>query len=986
MAAATASEPLTPLGPECAKYRLTSQDILAGHIKEIPFVTNQLIIELLKFKDATPNCSYKMLLNWLKMIYGSRWPQENSPTLAAVTKSIERLKAQHFILKKKRDCQAKQVELSHFLQEVYTLPKLGYCKGKVCHFSPPKEAMVPTVDHSSQKIMDLRKKLYAVTRNTGKRLKRQELTIRDQKKIIKEHGKKLTHTSAQLSLLRKRLDAVNHRATYWKQQAGEMQEYYSTQNKQLQGEIKSLKEKVNSLDLELSETIESTIDTTIKTFEGGKYTDDVRACVYELLSLNVGVRNVAPVIRCVLSSLAHKSVDRLPSYGLTCQMILESLAVVQAQLGEALSETPGYTTLQSDGTTKYGQHYTALDVKDSSTTYSLGLRQVFSGAAKDTLETLREILDDIDAVQLKLGREAVSSKIVMQIKNTMSDRHAAEKAFNELLHDFRADILPIIAENWSNMTDEEKEQLTRMNNFFCGLHFLVGLADSAEEALKQWEAQCLGELVTSSGTQRLVRTACKAFHHRGSQQCGCSASFRTYLRRHGIYRIPLAAFIGNRFNILFYDAAGVHYLKDHMTEYIESVHGHQANRLLQAVLDDLKQSVYISGCRALGLVDKAVTGPLWRKLEESNISVLDMSTYYTEMKAKFDLWSIDSHAFAEGTAYITNDIPIHKDDVWSALVASNAVTDTLTVEALQILFNSFSITTQRLLIDHLPGGIYSSYDNDLYEEVASVPTTNVSPERDFAMLDRLMREKPNATVIALESIILYSHNKTSNWLDQKGSEEKETLLEAARSLAPVMRKKFKERREVIEARSAAAIQKKKEEIQRKQLQAVKEKEILTKEIEKLHLWTCRADITNGLAQLSRKSDKLQALKLQIKFRDKVLNQTHSDKSLFRFSHKGKQHTVDHLTKNLCELIGDTGAPSLSEQVPPSLEMIMIQPELLIGQQIKHRFEVDKRLVWYDGRVAELDKDTGLFEVIYGENEVCHFNLLEDLENGDLQVI
>ena len=139
----------------------------------------------------------------------------------------------------------------------------------------------------------------------------------------------------------------------------------------------------------------------------------------------------------------------------------------------------------------------------------------------------------------------MSSKIVMQIKNTMSDRHAAEKAFNELLFDFRADILPTIAENWSSMTDEEKEQLTRINNFFCGLHFLVGLADSAEEALKLWEAQCFGDLVTSSGTQRLVRTACKAFHHRGSQQSGCSASFRTYLRRHGIHQNPLAAFIGN---------------------------------------------------------------------------------------------------------------------------------------------------------------------------------------------------------------------------------------------------------------------------------------------------------------------------------------------------------------------------------------------------------------------------------------------------------
>ena len=122
----------------------------------------------------------------------------------------------------------------------------------------------------------------------------------------------------------------------------------------IQPRTNSFRERSN---LSKKRLIESTIDTTIKTFEGGKYTDDVRACVYELLSLNFGVRNVAPVIRCVLSSLAHKSVDRLPSYGLTCQMILESLAVVQAQLGEALSETPGYTTLQSDGTTKWPTLY-----------------------------------------------------------------------------------------------------------------------------------------------------------------------------------------------------------------------------------------------------------------------------------------------------------------------------------------------------------------------------------------------------------------------------------------------------------------------------------------------------------------------------------------------------------------------------------------------------------------------------------------------------
>ena len=101
----------------------------------------------------------------------------------------------------------------------------------------------------------------------------------------------------------------------------------------------------------------------------------MKVCVYELLSLNVGVRNVAPIIRCVLKNIAHKSVSRLPSYGLACQMILESLTVVQAQLGEKLSQTLGYSTLQTDGTTKFGEHYATYDVRisEDKIAYCLGL-------------------------------------------------------------------------------------------------------------------------------------------------------------------------------------------------------------------------------------------------------------------------------------------------------------------------------------------------------------------------------------------------------------------------------------------------------------------------------------------------------------------------------------------------------------------------------------------------------------------------------------
>ena len=76
-----------------------------------------------------------------------------------------------------------------------------------------------------------------------------------------------------------------------------------------------------------------------------------------------------------------------------------------------------------------------------------------------------------------------------------------------------------------------------------------------------------------------------------------------------------------------------------MVKFIESVHGKNANRLLVSVLNDLKTP---SGCRALGLIDKIITGPLWRKLEESTTSVLIMGSTYCELKHKLDLWSSDS--------------------------------------------------------------------------------------------------------------------------------------------------------------------------------------------------------------------------------------------------------------------------------------------------------------------------------------------------------
>ena len=93
--------------------------------------------------------------------------------------------------------------------------------------------------------------------------------------------------------------------------------------------------------------------------------------------------------------------------------------------------------------------------------------------------------------------------------------------------------------------------------------------------------------------------------------------------------------------------------------------------------------------------------------------------------------------------------------------------------------------------------------------------------------------------------------------------EREQLLQAARTLAPTIREKFKVQRKEIEAKREEDVKKRAEAIARKEVRAVQEKEKLAKRIEKLGLWINRTEIEDGLAMFVKQTKKKEALKLQI---------------------------------------------------------------------------------------------------------------------------
>ena len=775
--------------------------------------------------------------------------------------------------------------------------------------------------------------------------------------------------------------------------------------------MKELEDKVKELKDDISEEqdkflqLEENTSRYISTYSNGKYTDAVRECCISLLSLGVSTSKVDATIRTVLK-LAEREADRLPSPTLVKNMAFEAGVLSKIQIGE-LIPMKKFNTLHTDGTTKFGQKFGAYEISTVDGSYSLALCEMKSGCATDSLDTLDSILEDIKEACQSVGIENAKESIVTTIKNTMSDRHSAEKKFNSLLEDYRENILTRMQQEWENMSNDEQSALTRLNHFFCGMHFMVAMADQANDALIHIEkvlSEGIGNLGASkisptfcsskeSGTVHMIRTVCSAVQKHGSQRAGAYLYFAQFLKDRGIESMPLATFRGNRFNIVFYDAAGIYHLYPFLLEFFKS-YGTD-NPLLKAVLADLNEPIFLAGCKALGLINKLVTGPLWRTLE-SDISILEINKVYTKLRDKFCEWSADSTEILEG-ANTLFDASCYKqnDPVFLSLLKDDNDVNENTLIILQIIFKAFHLLCEHMLVDHLPGGIHDNDTVAYREETRSVPKTNTISERDFALLDRFIRERPNSTTIAIESLVLFSNNKTRKWLEMKSQSEKAKLFQAARKLGPKFKRKYKKRKEEIEKHRRKIIEERDRERRNKEKKDEKRRKDLVDEILMIGLWQSADEVEKELRKVKSVSQKKKRLKTQINFRRYVLLQEHSDKSLFKFSRKGKSYTVSELQSNLCELQNnDDPEQELPTTSINSNDPILNNPALLVGKQVEHRFLIDEEEQEYQsftGTVISqirVGRNKSFFNIKYAEDfqdKYWTYDLLEDYIAGDLIV-
>jgi hypothetical protein len=293
------------------------------------------------------------------------------------------------------------------------------------------------------------------------------------------------------------------------------------------------------------------------------------------------------------------------------------------------------------------------------------------------------------------------------------------------------------------------------------------------------------------------------------------------------------------------------------------------------------------------------------------------------------------------------------------------------------IFRAFGLLLERVLTDLSPV-VQAETENSekVHMETKSVPSTNTVSERDFAKFDRLIRDKPNASTLALEAHILFTNNKTSTWFRQKTDAERAKIMQEARTNASHFRTTYRQRILEIEHKNLEQQQekeKKNEEAERKLTEA---KEKTTSEIINYGLWQSIAQIDSCLDGMNSESQKRVALKVQLRFRKTVLQQQ-APAELYRFSSKEKgQFTSNVLREHLVQLVQGIDQSQTTESS-------------LTGKVIKHRFEENGKQKFYQGRViSHVPGFLQWFNVVYtNEPDIIYtFKLSEDIERGDLQIL
>lgn len=399
-------------------------------------------------------------------------------------------------------------------------------------------------------------------------------------------------------------------------------------------------------------------------------------------------------MKTVLNKLGGVKIDRLPKKTFAEIMLVEAKALAQIQSVDAMINSDA-CTLHTDGTKRKGREYGGGG-------YKFGHHQgntvwVFWNCHKEQqnhfFNMIKTIFTNLGELTDKENKNKKTAEIIVTIKNMMTDRHIVNTSLKNLLEKWKSECLPLVIENYDTFNSDMKKSLLDINHFKCNLHVLVNLGTHSEALLKEWAktiivSDTLPSDSFSHNTPDFIRASTKLCVPGADHKSGYGLLFNSYLDSlTSPIKQNMSTFYGHRINVLFSIAASVFYHAKHIKEFIELYFDDKQNNLVSCVANYVNNNVYLAGCRALGIIDKLCTGPLWRQIEESK-HILDLNNIWLNFFNFLDEFSKHSSDLLRGKVIYPNYTI--KDEVYNSLfMECEKEIDILTIEALQILCTIF---------------------------------------------------------------------------------------------------------------------------------------------------------------------------------------------------------------------------------------------------------------------------------------------------------
>ena len=578
------------------------------------------------------------------------------------------------------------------LSEVKSVDKV---KKQVDAWEKKYEKLSEKLDETIVKPKEKRERMTDVSRNMTKKMKRKEEKIERSSKKLKEQDDQIEALSMECEDLKEESNMKGKRVDELQKDKRNLLVKVCRLRKMnkrdvcddVDDEIVSLKQEIKEKEsriLELEQLNSLLDDPIIESFQEGRYVSEVRETIMSLVTeFGVSQKKVNGVIQTVLSKLAGKELSSLPSTGVKSRLLIEAKCIAQMQVAEELLKSkPEDITgncLHQDGTSKYQRHFQSFQVTTPELkTFSLGLSAVGSADADTLMSTFQDLLSDLSAsIQGKsdMSDEHKVRQLVSTIVATMSDQGATNPVFNRQLLAYKESIMPHVVENWESIDPSVQSEMCNISSFFCKMHIFVNMANEVDKCLSIFE-KTVSEGKNpfafdwkESGGARLTRSVSKALTMGGCEKSGVGGHFSTFLKDRD-KKNHLISFRGHRFNHLFCVAGAVYHHRHDIMAFLDT--WSDPNDLLKSVAFDIREPAFCSSIRALGIIDKLITGPFWRLIESVN-NVLDLTPHLELLRTKLLLYSQDSSSLLSGDPVFPEpQVSCSKDTVYDSLFQDSA--------------------------------------------------------------------------------------------------------------------------------------------------------------------------------------------------------------------------------------------------------------------------------------------------------------------------